>query len=306
MIDSVASATPFDEGSRLRAGPAASWSAIFCGAAVAISTSLLLLALGAGLGFAAISPWSDKGISASTVSIVGVIWVIVTQWISALLGGYITGRLRHRWLATHTHEVFFRDTAHGLVTWAVATLIVALLATGALSSIGGAGMRAMHATAEAAPGPGSMMPSNSMMPSKMMQPRPDDMSGAGYELDKLFRAPAGAANPVHVEARGEGRGEAAHIALHGAATGNMPDEDRSYLAALVAASTGITAQEARARVDAFVAEGAAARDRAKAAADAARKAAAQTAIYTALAMLIGAFIASVSAVIGGRLRDEHL
>ena len=283
MIDSVASATPFDEGSRLRAGPAASWSAIFCGAAVAISTSLLLLALGAGLGFASISPWSDKGVSASTFTIAGVIWVIVTQWISALLGGYITGRLRHRWLATHTHEVFFRDTAHGLVTWAVATLAVAGLAAGALTSIGGTGVHA-----------------------KMMHSRPDEMTGAGYELDKLFRAPAGAANPAHVDARGEGRSEATHIALHAAATGNMPDEDRSYLAALVAGSTGITAQEARARVDALVAAGTAARDQAKAAADAARKAAAQTAIYTALAMLIGAFIASVSAAIGGRLRDEHL
>jgi hypothetical protein len=283
MIDSVASATPFDEGSRLRAGPAASWSAIFCGAAVAISTSLLLLALGAGLGFASISPWSEKGVSASTFTIAGVIWVIVTQWISALLGGYITGRLRHRWLATHTHEVFFRDTAHGLVTWAVATLVVAAVATGALTSIGGAGMHA-----------------------KMMHPGPDEMMGPGYELDRLFRAPAGATSPAHVDARGEGRSEATHIALHAAATGNMPDEDRNYLAALVAGSTGITAQEARARVDAFVAEGTAARDQAKAAADAARKAAAQTAIYTALAMLIGAFIASVSAAIGGRLRDEHL
>ena len=291
MIDSVASATPFDEGSRLRAGPAASWSAIFCGAAVAISTSLLLLALGAGLRFASISPGSDKGVSASTFTIAGVIWVIVTQWISALLGGYITGRLRHRWLATHTHEVFFRDTAHGLVTWAVATLAVAALATGALTSIGGAGMHA-----------------------GMMKPRPDETTVAGYELDKLFRAPTGASSAGHVDARAEGRSEATDIALHeatdialhAAATGTMPDEDRNYLAALVAGSTGIAAPEARARVDAFVAEGTSARDRAKATADAARKAAAQTAIYTALAMLIGAFIASVSAAIGGRLRDEHL
>ncbi len=304
MIDSVASATPFDEGSRLRAGPAASWSAIFCGAAVAISTSLLLLALGAGLGFASISPWSDKGVSASTFTIAGVIWVIVTQWISALLGGYITGRLRHRWLATHTHEVFFRDTAHGLVTWAVAALAVAAVATGALTSVGGAGMHAMHAATDGAAGPGSMMPP------KMMHPRPDEMTGAPYELDRLFRAPAGATSPTHVDARvdarEEGRSEASHIALHAVATGNMPDEDRNYLATLVAGSTGITVQEARARVDAFVAEGTSARDRAKATADAARKAAAQTAIYTALAMLIGAFIASVSAAIGGRLRDEHL
>jgi hypothetical protein len=293
MIDSAASTMPFDEGSRLRAGPAASWSAIFCGAAVAISTSLLLLALGAGLGFASISPWSDKGVSASTFTMAGVIWVIVTQWISALLGGYITGRLRHRWLATHTHEVFFRDTAHGLVTWAVATLAVAAVATGALSSIGGASMHALGAVGHDGMRTAADAP-------------PGDMKGASYELDRLFRAPASSVAPAHGDARSDGRGQAAHIALHAAASGNMPDEDRGYMAALVAANTGITPQEARARVDAFVAEGTAARDRAKAAADAARKAAAQTAIYTSLAMLIGAFIASVSAAIGGRLRDEHL
>ncbi len=129
-----------DEGVRLRAEPVTSWGAIFAGAAVALATSIILFALGSGLGFAAISPWPQQSISAVTFTIAGAIWLIVTQWLSASLGGYIAGRLRHRWLATHAHEVFFRDTAHGLVTWALATAAIAAVVAGS----GDARAEALH------------------------------------------------------------------------------------------------------------------------------------------------------------------
>ena len=219
---------PSEDGTRLRAGPAASWGAIFAGAVVAVATSLILLILGAGLGFAAISPWPGQGVAASTFTVTSAIWLIVTQWISAAMGGYITGRLRHRWLATHTHEVFFRDTAHGLVTWAVATIAVAAVAAGSLTSIAGGATR----------------------------------SAAGAATASAGNASAG--------------------------------------------SAGTPQDEAQKRVDSVIAEANDAQLRLKASADEARKAAAETAIFTALAMLIGAFIASVAAAIGGHLRDEHL
>lgn len=102
------------------------------------------------------------------------------------------------------------------------------------------------------------------------------------------------------------RMEAVHIVAKAATAGDVSEEDRGYLASLVAAKAGISLDDAQKRVDAFIAQVKEAATRAKAAADEARKAAAQTAIYTALAMLIGAFIASISAAIGGHLRDEHL
>ncbi len=213
-----------EDGARLRAGPAASWGAIFAGAVVAVATSLILLTLGAGLGFAAMSPWPGQGVAGSTFTMTAAIWLIVTQWLSAAMGGYITGRLRHRWLATHTHEVFFRDTAHGLVTWAVATIAVAVVAAGSLTSIAGGATRS-----------------------------------------------AGVIASVSAE--------------------NPP------------VSAGVSQDEAQKRVDVEANDG---QLRLKAATDEARKAAAETALFTALAMLIGAFIASVSAAIGGHLRDEHL
>src|SRR4051794_8094272 len=109
---------------------AVSWAAIICGAVVASAISLALIALGAGLNLASISPWQGEGVSATTFSVMTAVWFVVIQWLSSAVGGYLTGRLRTKWVGVHTHEVFFRDTAHGFATWALASL----LAAGVLSS----------------------------------------------------------------------------------------------------------------------------------------------------------------------------
>jgi hypothetical protein len=273
-----------------RAGSAASWPAIIAGAFVAASVSLVLFALGSGLGFASISPWPGHGVTAKAFAITTAIWLIVMQWVSSGFGGYITGRLRTRWIGTHTHEVFFRDTAHGLVMWAVATVLVAaILATSLFSAIGSGA----HAVSGAASGAASAVaPANAYGTDKL-----------SYGLDKLFR---GAGPPGNGQASIDPRVEAAHIVANAWSTGAVPDADRGYLAELVASRTGVSSADARTRVDDFVARALDAETKAKADADAARKTAAQAAMYTALSMLVGAFIASVSAALGGRLRDEHL
>jgi hypothetical protein len=134
MIGTPSSSTPLDESTRLRANSATSWGAILAGAVAAISLSVVLVTLGAGLGFASVFPWSGHGLSASSFTMASTIWLIVTQWLSAATGGYLAGRLRHRWLATHTHEVFFRDTAHGLVTRGVATLFIAAVISSSVTN----------------------------------------------------------------------------------------------------------------------------------------------------------------------------
>ena len=90
------------------------------------------------------------------------------------------------------------------------------------------------------------------------------------------------------------------------ATGGIADSDRTYLVSLIEHKSGASPQDAKSRVDEFVTAMNDAKTEAAKAADAARRVAAETAIYTALSMLIGAFIASVSAVLGGHLRDEHV
>jgi hypothetical protein len=124
--------------------PAVSWPAIFAGAFVAAAVSVMLVAIGSGFGFAAVSPWPASGPSPTTFAVSTGVWLIVTQWLSSGLGGYIAGRMRTKWVGVHTHEVFFRDTAHGFVTWAVATVMVALVAAAAGVALANVGA---HATA---------------------------------------------------------------------------------------------------------------------------------------------------------------
>jgi hypothetical protein len=299
---------------------AAAWPAILAGAFVATSVSLILFALGAGLGFAATSVWPGRGVSATTFTVSTAIWLIVVQWISAALGGYMAGRLRTRWVGTHRHEVFFRDTAHGLVTWSVATVFVAAVLASSASSVLGAGA---PATLQGWGGPPSaamtynidklFRPSNSAGSASAggaptggasagvlgsSTPSSGSISGSSTSVDPA----SGAAD----SAVADPRGEAVLIAFHGIATGGFSQADRAYLIQTVQTQTGVPSSEAESRVDEFITTTTTAETSARAAADSARKAAAEASIYTALAMLVGAFIASVSAALGGRLRDEQI
>lgn len=236
---------------------AVSWPSIFAGAVVAIAATMILMALGSGLGFAAASPWPGVGPSIATFAVGAGIWLIVTQWVSAALGGYVAGRLRTRWTGIHTDEVLFRDTAHGLLAWAVATVIVAGVALGATAST----LNAATSTA----------------------------SAVGYATDTMLRSDR-PADRSSVEARAE-------IARMLARPDGMAANDRAYLAQVVARQTGISTAEAQQRIDA-------ATTAVREAADKARKVSSTVGFFAALSMLIGAFIASVAAAYGGRLRDE--
>ena len=120
---------------------AVSWAAIFSGALAAVSITLVLLAL--------VSPWPNSGASATTFTIGAGIGLIVVQWFAADIGGFLTGRLRTKWVSVHVHEIFFRDTAHGFLAWALATVTGILLFASAASSIIGGGV---HAAATVAGG----------------------------------------------------------------------------------------------------------------------------------------------------------
>jgi hypothetical protein len=269
---------------------AASWPSIIAGAFVAASATLVLVALGSGIGLASISPWHNHGVTVTTFALTGAIWLILTQWISAALGGYIAGRLRTRWIGTHTHEVFFRDTAHGFITWAVATVLLAAVLSSSLTT--GAGV-AGHAVADvAAAGAQGAMQSSGAPASPV----------SAYSIDKLFRQTGSGGGTPSTDPRME----TGHIVANALADGSVPDADRAYLVDQVAARTGISKADAQARVDAFTATVMQAQVKLKADADAARKAGAQTSIFLALSMMVGAFIASVAAALGGRLRDEHI
>src|SRR5580704_7729714 len=112
-----------------------SWRAVIAGAFVAAALSLALLALGTGIGLSVISPWANAGASASAVGWTAITWLILMQLIASSMGGYLAGRLRTKWVRVHTHEVYFRDTAHGFLVWAVGLVITAAFLTSATTSM---------------------------------------------------------------------------------------------------------------------------------------------------------------------------
>src|SRR6202158_1813572 len=123
-----------------------SWAAVLAGAIASCALTLVLLSLGAGLGFSVVSPWSNSGVSATTFEMGTGLYFIVMAMISSAVGGYLAGRLRNRWVGVQSTEVLFRDTAHGFLAWAVASVLGAiLLATAATTLIGGATSGAVQA-----------------------------------------------------------------------------------------------------------------------------------------------------------------
>src|SRR6202162_2773787 len=245
-----------------------SWAAVIGGGFVTAALSLILLALGTGLGLSSVSPWSGVGASASTVGMVAIFWLILMQVISSSMGGYLGGRLRTKWVNVHTDEVYFRDTAHGFLVWAVALVITAgFLASAATSLVG---RSATDVRSERA----------SVDPSE-------------YFVDTLFRSdhPSPGRNDAPV------RVEVGLIFANALRQGDVPAGDKTYLASLVAASTGITKTDAEKRVCEVCEE-------ARQAADTARRAVAHSSYWIFLALLLGAFCASYAATIGGRQRDR--
>jgi hypothetical protein len=262
---------------------AVSWPAILAGAFAAAAITLILLAAGSGFGLASVSPWPGMGASAKSFTIMAGVWLIIVQWFASGLGGYLTGRLRTKWVGTHTHEVFFRDTAHGFLTWAVATVIGAALLASAASSAIGTGARATASVAATV-----------SMPSGMSM-------GRSYDVDGLFRS----VTPDPTGTGPEARTEATRILAVGAVDGDVSAADNAYLVQLVTVHTGLAQPDAQKRVDDVLAQEKAAAAKAKQLADDARKSTAAFSIFAALSMLIGAFIASAAAALGGQQRDEH-
>lgn len=300
----------------LQAGSSAvSWGAIMAGAAAAAALSLILLMLGIGLGLSSVSPWSYNGVSAAAFGVSTILWLIFTQLIASGMGGYLAGRLRTKWLDVHTDEVYFRDTAHGFLAWAIASLATAALLTTVIGSIvsGGAhiGAAAMGdmATVHAEKGR-------------------HDNGVMGYFVDALFRkdpnvpAPADPAladsaiaepgtlpppMPPARPHRGELTAEVGHIFKNAILTGALPQEDSRYVGQVVAQRTGLSQQSAELRVNSVYGRLQARlheqETTAKTVADTTRKASVYASLWLFISLLIGAFVASFAAIFGGRQRD---
>jgi hypothetical protein len=253
--------------------PGVSWAAVLAGAVASLALTLVLLSFGAGMGLAVVSPLGNSGASATTFKIGTGLYFIVMAMISSAIGGYLAGRLRTKWVGVQTTEVHFRDTAHGFLAWAAASVLGAvLLASPASSLLGGTVAGATQGAATAA--------------------QSSPMSGY---VDTLLRSenPSGQGQQNGADPSGE----LVRLFTSSFHNGNdLNPPDRAYVAKVVSARTGLSQADAEKRVNDVVTQ-------VKTDLDAARKAAMQIALWLTLSLFIGAFSASLAATEGGGLRD---
>lgn len=313
MVASSVEARPYGLPSDEANASGMSWAAVIGGAFAAAALGLILLVLGVGLGLSSISPWSSAGASSTAIGTATIVWLILTQAIASAMGGYLASRLRTKWVSIHSNEVYFRDTAHGFLAWAVGIVITAAFLTSAATSIVGAGV-ALSGTAAAGAAmtrapitPANQAAADAMAPQSERQMRQGEsrpMPGAiAYYTDALFRSDHSAADSAN-----SSRMELGRILSEGIRKGNLSAQDRAYAAQVIAAQTGLGQADADKRVSEIFAQAKAAAAEgdatARDAADAARRAAAKTSLWLFVALLTGAFCASLAATFGGRQRDR--
>ncbi len=296
---------------------AVSWPAVFAGAVASAALSLILLFLGTGFGLTLVSPWSTEGISVTSFGVSSVLGITLISLIASALGGYLAGRLRTRWTNTLHDEVFFRDTAHGFLSWSVATLVTAALLTSVIGTIIGGGVKAGASVASGAASTATALVANSEKGNPHGNPLP-------YLLDSLLRKSDTAssshnapipqnlldttANTPHDTSRhNPPKGELTRIFINAVTTSSLPENDLKYAGRLVAEYAEIDQQTAERRVvETFTLlqiKLIQAETEIKEAADKVRKASAYSSLWLFISLLAGAFIASLMAVYGGRQRD---
>ena len=287
---------------------AVSWGAIAAGAAAGASLSLILLILGVGLGLSSVSPWAREGVSAASFGVSTIVWLTLTQLLSSAMGGYLAGRLRTKWMDTDPDEVYFRDTAHGFLAWAVASLATAALLTSAIGSVLSGGVQAGAAVVEGVASSATVAAGGIVAAGPMSSMERGPMA---YFVDSLFRRSAGVESAQMPErtmaTMANEAAEVGRIFTNVSRSEPLPPEDIQYVGQLVAKRTGMSQHDAEKRVTDIYARAQArlndAEVAARSSADKARKASAYAALWTFVSLLSGAFVASLAATYGGRQRD---
>lgn len=246
------------------------WGPIVAGGIAAAALALVLHAFAVAIGLSASSSaptWRDA--SFALVLLSG-LYVILAALASYGLGGYLAGLMRTRLSATR-EDIDLRDGLHGLLVWALATLLTAVIGFAAAQSL----------TRLAAPSGGQVGPSTSVGGENLI----------AFDLDRLFRAERRPNADLDYP-----RAEAARILLTTASHRGMQPDDRAYLVRLAVANTGLAQPDAERRVDEVAA-------RAKENISRARRSAVILAFSAGAAALLGAAASWFAACAGGRLRD---
>ena len=284
----------------MRPRAAISWAAVFAGTVVASAMSITLLTGGVGLGFIAMSPHEGEGASAMQIGVGAIVWMFIVHILAYGVAGYVTGRLRPIWAPGYSDEVYFRDTAHGLTVWALSALISVALFGSAMSAMVGAAAQGGAAVVKTTAMAGAAGGAAAAAGASRNDPMSEGLPATDYYVDRMLRGQSSGPESDPQAARAE----LVRLMAVSIAQGDIQPEDRDYAAQLVAAQSGLSTGQAQERIDQILSEAEQTRqqaiDTARDAADAARKAGAALALWAFAALLMGAFVASFMAVVGGR------
>jgi len=303
------------------------WPAIIAGILLASAVSLVMLGFGSAIGLSFANFHGGTGVSPIWIGIAAASWLLWVEISSMLAGGYLTGRMRRRIHDATEHESDVRDGAHGILVWAGALIVSAMVAAsgvGAAASMVGniVGTATSAAATAAAPAAGSAAAKSSFDPAAYFTDAPfrpgnatPAAAGNAAPAAPGNAAPAAPANaapaatgnaaPAAPANRAEAVAEAGRILAFSAANGSVSDVDKTFLAQLVAQNTGLSEADATKRVDEVLANIEAAKQKAADAAETARKTAVLGAFLIAASLLVAAAAAYWAAGLGGRHRDEQ-
>lgn len=267
---------------------AVSWGAVIAGAVIGAALMATLITGGTGLGLIAVSPWQGDGVSGTTVAVGTVLWMLATQIIAYGVAGYVAGRLRTKWTDSRSDEIYFRDTAHGFLVWALSFVVgLVLFGATAASVVSGTARTGTAVVSEVAQEAGQSGAAMSMDYFADMLLRPTDATSAGSQ-DGVRR-------------------EVALILSRSVAQGEISQADQNYLVGVISQRAGINEADARVRLNEISEQTEQAVEevqvKAREAADTTRKYLAALSLWAFASLLLGAFVSSLAATIGGRTRD---
>ncbi|HEX8416853.1 MAG TPA: PhnA-like protein [Methylobacterium sp.] len=263
-----------------------SWGAIAAGAVAALVAQLILNMIGLGIGLATLNPTGNDTPAASSLSMGAGLWWVVSGIVASLAGGFLAGRLSGKPAA---------GTAgyHGLVAWAVTTLVIVYMLTSAAGSLVGG---AFGGVTSALGGAGQAIGGTVQTAAQAAAPSLTKVSDPFSGIESQVRQSTGGQDPAALR---DAASDAIRAYLSGDAAQKQQAETRA--AEALAKAQGIPVDQARTQIQTYrtqyeqtVAD---AKQKAQAAAEATRSAASQGALYAALALILGA----LAAFFGGRL-----
>ena len=262
------------------------WPAIIAGTVLATAISFVLLTFGSAIGLSLTSAYEGRGMTLFWFAIAAALWVLWVQISSFMAGGYLTGRMRRRNYDATEYESDIRDGSHGLVMWAVAVLLGALIAFSGVSAVLSTATGAASTVAAGAAG------------------NADDLLGEGNSLlvDRLLRS----TNSSSQTTGADNRGEVGRVIVGALDDGELAEADRQYLASIVSDRSGLSQEEAQARVDETWAQAQEARATAEEVAETARRIGLIAAFLTAASLFASAIGAYFGATLGGNHRDKQV